>query len=832
MECALCQSPLAEGATVCGACGSAVLADVGEVTMVAGKRGPDTTGGPPRGDVLAERWEIAERISSDALTTRYRAHDQETEAAVVLTLVSPELLPSGRERDAVRERLAAAVGVGNKFLPGLIDADREGQFVFTVEPFAVALTLRSVLDARRARGETMQVGEVLPVVAQLAAALAGLAPPLHHGDVRAERVLIGKDGLRLVGAFIVPALPAATVARALAEDDAWRRVFAPEAMRGLGGDAADRFGVAAIAFEALTGRLPGRVEPMLAWENGPMLGRSLVPVDEALRALLVPDPAARARSLDALVEALAECAHLPVPDLDPASFRRVRRSNAPRPGSVRPEAPSTVVVANTFNTTPTPPVDADSTSRTQALNADGELETAPSFSTVPPPEPPELETSPGGLPPGAAEASRDERLLMPDALPPAYRLDEGPTLAESALRTRRVVAIAGAAAGGTQELAMDELLEAPPAKKRRDEGSLDPRLVRAALSVEAGPVDSAANGGAAKSAATPTSKRDEGSLDPRLVRAALGVALDGAEEPEPATTLRAAARPKKSTGDTQQLTPDDLAEMSAAASRRSARVSADSAPPGGRRKRDAEPAQVVKVPRYEVAKASAPPPPKPSQSLPPPTKGAAIAGTLPLPPASRRAPASPSAPPARAPLSAPPARAPLSAPPARAPLSAPPARAPLSAPPARAALSAPPARAALSAPPPPARAPMPMPIPMLAPMPGPGSVPPTARPPSRAGAVGRGPASTPPAIAPQGAAQAPQRSSQRPPQRAPVATAEDLVRQAPRASNGRAIIWISVALALVILSVGAVIAWTRHAASADERERRLQQRFQQLRQQP
>jgi flagellar basal body-associated protein FliL len=58
------------------------------------------------------------------------------------------------------------------------------------------------------------------------------------------------------------------------------------------------------------------------------------------------------------------------------------------------------------------------------------------------------------------------------------------------------------------------------------------------------------------------------------------------------------------------------------------------------------------------------------------------------------------------------------------------------------------------------------------------------------------------------------------------------VRQAPRASNGRAIIWISVALALVILSVGAVIAWTRHSASADERERRLQQRFQQLRQQP
>lgn len=743
MECSLCQSPLADGATVCGACGAAVVADVAEVTTLAGWRGPDTVGGPPRGEVLSERWEIEERLSSDVLVSRYRAHDQETEAQVVLTLIAPGIVPSAHERDALRDRLAAAVGVGNKFLPGLLDADREGQFVFTVEPLTVGMSLRNVLDARRARGETMHVSEVLPVVAQLAAGLTGLAPPQRHGDVRAERVIVGQDGLRLVGAFVVAALPASSVAKALASDDAWRRVLAPEALRGTANDAADRFGVGAIAFEALTGRLPGHLEPLL--------GGDFSPVNEALRALLTPDPGTRARSLDALIEALAECAHLPVPELNPASFRRLRRSSAPRPPAATP-------------------ANADSTERMQALDANGEL--------------------------------------APATLPPAYRLDDGETLAEDALRTRRVIAlsaeaadevataipantpprpapsggstasksnpptsravaaaprsnpppprsvppthrsgppaptprpIAGAAVGGTQELAMEDILDTVPARKKRNDESLDPRLVRAALGVSMDEPESVATAPAPEPAPPPKKKRGDDSLDPRLVRAALGVALEESADPdEPATGERPAApaRATQPSGSTQQLTANDLAEMAAAASRRGARITSDTAPPGARRKRDAEPARVVKIPRYDVAKPVAAPPSQPA---------APVAAPRPVPPPRSISPAAPMA-------------APRSVPPPRM---------------------------------------------------------------ERASSV------RPPAPAPAAPPKAPRAA-----QRAPVAMAEDLAPRAVHAPDGRLIIWLSLVLALVILAVGAAIAWSQHAASTEARERRLDQRFQQLQQRP
>ncbi len=860
MECSLCQSPLAEGATVCGACGAEVLAEVPEISTLAGGRGPDTTGGPPRGEVLAERWEIEERVGADVLMSRYRAHDQETEARVVLTLIAPDLLPSARERETVRDQLASAVGVGNKYLPGLLDVDREAQFVFALEPLVVGTSLRSVLDARRARNETMHVTEVLPVVAQLAAALAGIAPPHHHGDVRAERVLIGKDGLRLVGAFIVPALPSAIVARALGGDDAWRRVLAPEALRGAAGDAADRFGVAAIAFEALTGRLPGIA--------GPLLVRELEPVEDALRALLAPDAATRPRTLEALIEALAECAHLPIPDLDPAAFRRVRRAGTPRPVSQRPTAsnaasggassPASVVVepallgdaAASLDTSPESPVDADATSRMQALNDDGELDTAPLAPSSSYPDIPDVATDPSSPLPTAERPMRAAQILMPDVLPPAYRVDEGPTLAENSLHTRRVVphteppavvisarastrvqsppagdrpepanpdsagapraasaptpiaapraasapapiaapraasaptpitapraasaptpiaasapparaakahprVIAGAA-GGTQEISMDELFDASPVSKKRKDDSLDPRLVRAALGVSLDDIaleddDGAETDGAVDGAPPGKGKkqRNDDSLDPRLVRAALGVALDAADDDddaeEPPTTMRAAAapRPKKSSADTQQLTSDDLAEMSAAASRRAARVTADTATPGARRKREAEPARVVKIPRYEVTPAAA-------------TR----------PAAQRATQSSPQGVPRRAVA--------LGVDSARRPQHEPVSPKPTIGAPAQHAAPLPPLRGAPTQP-----------------------------------------------------------SVRLSPQRAPAVHFDDPMTAPPqRRSSGRAVIWISLGLAVAIVCAGAAIAWWRHAEAVRERERVRQERFELLR---
>lgn len=294
-------------------------------TQVTGS--PTGASAPRRGDVVGERYEVREFLERDPFTTTYKAFDQETETSVLLRMVPPDLIPSGSDRQVVARRLGDTVGVGGRFLPGLIDADRDGLFVFTVEAMPPGAALRSVIDQRVAGGRTLDAEELLPVLARVDAALRAIPPPLCHGDLRAERIWFDPDGLQLLGAFLLPSLPPASLAQAVEAHPRLSRVLAPEALRGAAGDAADRFGAAMLAHEALTGELP---------VAGASANRELGPIGEAIAALLAVDPRRRPATLEGLIEAVARVAGLPVPDLDPGGFRRPRRLALPR----RPAEPT------------------------------------------------------------------------------------------------------------------------------------------------------------------------------------------------------------------------------------------------------------------------------------------------------------------------------------------------------------------------------------------------------------------------------------------------------------------------------------------------------------
>jgi len=71
-----------------------------------------------------------------------------------------------------------------------------------------------------------------------------------------------------------------------------------------------------------------------------------------------------------------------------------------------------------------------------------------------------------------------------------------------------------------------------------------------------------------------------------------------------------------------------------------------------------------------------------------------------------------------------------------------------------------------------------------------------------------------------------------PSQRPPAVATDDSaahVRSAAKRSDGMLVIWISIGIAILIVAAGGAIAWYRHAAAETERERILQQRFDQLR---
>ena len=531
-------------------------------TAVTGAPAPGLAS-PRRGQVVGERYEVRGRLRDDPFSFGFLAFDQETEDTVLLRVVRPELVDAGA-RGAVLSALRKAVGIGGKFLPGLLDADRDGAFLFTTEPVPAGVSLRDVLDRRLAQGQKHSAEEALPVVAQLQAALAAIPPPLRHGDVRADLVWVDPNGLQLTGAFLVPALPAGVVAAVLQRHGDLRRRTAPEVLRDSAADAADRFGVAAIAHEMLTLAPPP--------DPGAGVSPALGPLGEPLAALLHPDPRRRTGSLDALVERLASTAGLAPPELEPAPFRSPRRFSLPRARSVPPTAPPY----------------ADSTTEVDPLGAEPPTE---EMDAVLP--------DATGTTEGATEGTVQVPLM---ASAPTVEERLGTDTEETELaegQTSKLPALAGADADAILAKAKAEAqkkraaAEPLPPRKRppSSDPGLDPRFVRAALAAEeerkraedgegshhlsvvtgtATDPEAIAPPPVALAAVAPKGKKpSDPGLDPRLVRAALGVSLEDepeAEEEEsaPGVPLDPATPAAPAKEGTQELAFDELEMMGGA----------------------------------------------------------------------------------------------------------------------------------------------------------------------------------------------------------------------------------------------------------------------------
>lgn len=573
MQCSTCASPLGDADLACPRCGAPVSASSdsseGGATLVTGSASARSRA-PRRGQVLGERYELLERLEHDGLCGSYRAFDQETEETVLLRVIHQNLLADDEERQTVVERLQSVVGTGGRFVPGLLDCDREGRAVYVVEPMPQGTSFREVMIARTMRSERFAPRELLPVVARLVSGLLAVPPPWRHGDVRAERIWIDPDNLAIAGAFIVAALPEGAVAAALQADATLRNAFAPEVIRGNAGDAADRWAVARVTWEALTGLAPPT--PGTPVPPRPSLGK----LDDLLRRHLSVDPAARPPTLHPVVDALAEMAAMPVPDLDPAPFRRARRapsaasagartrvskhpeemsseeraatettsprSEAPEPAEKTLPRASQPEVAPKAAALPPPPTsnDPDKTSRQRALSFD-DLPSAPPIAGV--------EAAPATLvdpdPPEGAilEPSRATEEITADQMksiigsrtsrppPPAEQTDEttAPPMEELS----------------TQKVEQKQLEERSRARKAAAASAAAASPPAAPSPVRARPIPGAAPEGTQEIAieemedAGPKRASDgtDAALDPRLVRAALGVALEDSAEraPKPVT---------------------------------------------------------------------------------------------------------------------------------------------------------------------------------------------------------------------------------------------------------------------------------------------------------
>lgn len=213
--------------------------------------GNAVVGSIPVGAVLAGRFEIVEALPADLASERYRAHDREGGAAVDLR-VFPVQVARALEPDLQRvarlthRNLATIVALGHE----------AGQLVVASEALD-GHDLRTLLDAKRERGEALGPTQAHTLLGHVAHALEEAYKVMAHGALSPSSIVLTRDGrVKVTDLGLARVLPG-LLRRGSPAGVAPGVYAAPEQARGGPPTAtSDVYSLGAILYEMCTGVAP------------------------------------------------------------------------------------------------------------------------------------------------------------------------------------------------------------------------------------------------------------------------------------------------------------------------------------------------------------------------------------------------------------------------------------------------------------------------------------------------------------------------------------------------------------------------------------------------
>jgi len=209
--------------------------------------------------VLANRYELFERVGEGGMSVVYKAKDRLLNRFVAIKILKPEFIGDQKFIESFRRESQNAASMSHPNIVNIYDVGREGNIHYIVMELIEG---RALSDYIREQGP-MAYPKVIALSKQIASALA-FAHKNHiiHRDVKPHNVMITPNGTAKITDFgIAKAVNAATIVDNTDGIVGSVHYFSPEQARGgYVDEKSDIYSLGIVMYEMLTGQVPFDVD--------------------------------------------------------------------------------------------------------------------------------------------------------------------------------------------------------------------------------------------------------------------------------------------------------------------------------------------------------------------------------------------------------------------------------------------------------------------------------------------------------------------------------------------------------------------------------------------
>ena len=212
------------------------------------------------GTMIAERYEVIEKIGTGGMADVYRARDHRLNRYVAVKILKNEYSEDMKFVAKFRQEAQAIACMSHPNIVGIYDVGEENDMHFFVMEFVDGITLKKYIE----RKGKLTVREAVGISLQIANGLeAAHANHIIHRDIKPQNILISKDGTAKVSDFGIAKAASSNTITANAMGSV--HYISPEQARGgFSDEKSDIYSLGVTLYEMLSGTLPFTGESAVA----------------------------------------------------------------------------------------------------------------------------------------------------------------------------------------------------------------------------------------------------------------------------------------------------------------------------------------------------------------------------------------------------------------------------------------------------------------------------------------------------------------------------------------------------------------------------------------